>query len=140
MRCGVRQGDPLSPLIFVLVAKLLQAAINDAMRKHLLHHPFKDDHDTDFLVIQYADDMLIIMQACTTQASLMRGSSQIMLNLLGYASTFRNPQSCQSTLPWNSVKISQLSLAAPQAPCRSCKVGGQAGLGRQQWAPTPCRV
>lgn len=38
-RKGVRQGDPLSPLIFVLAADLLQAAINDAMNKQLMKCP-----------------------------------------------------------------------------------------------------
>lgn len=34
---GVRQGDPLSPLIFVLAADLLKAAVNDAFAKGLVH-------------------------------------------------------------------------------------------------------
>jgi hypothetical protein len=37
---GVRQGDPLSPLSFVLAADLLQSAINKAFKQGLLKAPF----------------------------------------------------------------------------------------------------
>jgi hypothetical protein len=48
---GVRQGDPLSPLIFVLAADLLQSAINKAFRDGLLQAPFSPDYGVDFPVI-----------------------------------------------------------------------------------------
>lgn len=36
---GVRQGDPLSPLLFVMSADLLQSVVNDAAHNDILHHP-----------------------------------------------------------------------------------------------------
>jgi hypothetical protein len=38
-RKGVRQSDPLSPLLFVLSADLLQSVLNSARRNNLLNLP-----------------------------------------------------------------------------------------------------
>lgn len=62
----------MSPFIFVLAADLLQSTINDAMRKNLLRHPLHPNTDSDFPVIQYADDKLIIILACTNQVTVMK--------------------------------------------------------------------
>ena len=45
---GVRQGDPLSPLLFVLVADPLQSIVNKAWLMGVLTHPISDTFGGDF--------------------------------------------------------------------------------------------
>ena len=69
---GVRQGDPLFPLIFVLAAALLQSAINDAFRRGLIHFPSPSNGNMDYPIVQYADDTLLLMPACPRQAVIIK--------------------------------------------------------------------
>lgn len=69
---GVRQGDPLSPLLFVLAADFLQSLLNKAKSLGLLHLPIPLQHNEDFPIIQYADDTLIIMEACSNQLFFLK--------------------------------------------------------------------
>lgn len=53
---GIRKGDPLSPLLFVLATDLLQSIINEARNRHLIKHPISDTFGGDYPIVQYADD------------------------------------------------------------------------------------
>jgi retron-type reverse transcriptase len=53
---GVRQSDPLSPLLFVLAADLLQTVVNRAWHAGILNYPLSDGFQDDYPIIQYADD------------------------------------------------------------------------------------
>ena len=66
-RRGVRQGVPLSPLLFVLAADFLQTILNNAMDQGLLQKPLNCPACPDFPVIQYAADTLVILQADANQ-------------------------------------------------------------------------
>ena len=69
---GVRQGDPLSPFLFVLAAKLVQYLVNDAYHQGHLHLPISQP-TSDFSIIQYTDDTLLLMQADAAQIAHLKG-------------------------------------------------------------------
>jgi hypothetical protein len=65
-RRGVRQGDPFSPILFVAGADLLQTMVNHLANDGVLVPPLPIPN-TAFPIVQYADDMLLILQACPVQ-------------------------------------------------------------------------
>jgi hypothetical protein len=70
------RGDTLSPLLFVLVADLLQSILNKAKDLNLLKLPLPLRHTSDFPIIQYADDTLIVMEACSNQLMVLKALLQ----------------------------------------------------------------
>jgi hypothetical protein len=67
----VHQGDPLSPLLFVGVSDLLQGMVNQLFHSGTLHAPLNIPN-TDFPIVQYADDTLLILQACPIQLAALK--------------------------------------------------------------------
>lgn len=72
-RRGLRQGDPISLYLFIIVADVLQLLIQQASRDGLLSHPITPNLTCP--VLQYADDTLILIkgyvQAMRTVKSIL---------------------------------------------------------------------
>ena len=112
---GVRQGDPLSPLLFFIAADLLQTILNETMRNGLISAPIHTNSDQDFPVIQYADDTVLVMQANAAQLHQLK-------NLLMYFSTYTGLRVNYEKfviVPINTANDKMLELAH----IMGCKVG-----------------
>jgi hypothetical protein len=68
---GLRQGDPLSLLLFILAAELLQVLVNKAADLDLLKRPIPQPSE-DFPIVQYMDGTLLILQADARQLVFLK--------------------------------------------------------------------
>jgi hypothetical protein len=82
-RRGVRQGDPLSPLLFVLAANLFQSILNKAKNVGILQLPIRVGYIEDFPIIQYADDTLLIMEVCPRQLIVLKSILNTFADSIG---------------------------------------------------------
>lgn len=64
---GVGRGDRLSPLLFLQAADLPHSILNKGKDVNLLKFPVPLSCSSDYPIIQYADDTLIVMEACSRQ-------------------------------------------------------------------------
>ena len=113
-RRGVRQGDPLSPLLFVLAAELLQHVVNDACIQGYLQIPITQPSN-DFPIIQYADDTLMLMQADANQLAHLK----VILDDFATSTGLKVNFSKSSMYSINVPEAIMVSLAA----VLSCQIG-----------------
>ena len=104
---GVRQGDPLSTLLFVLAADLLQSVLNQAKGNGLLSLPISLNHSQDFPILQYADDTFITMEARNDQLEALRN----ILNLFSISNGLKVNFSKSMIVPINMEQESSQALA-----------------------------
>lgn len=102
-RRGLRQGDPLSPYLFIIIADVLQRLIQQASREGLLRHPISSDCTCP--VLQYADDTLILVQGDTDSMRALKAILEKFSLATGLA--------CN----WACYKLSQVDFCAHAHPC-----------------------
>lgn len=94
---GVRQGEPLSPLLFVLAADFLQTLLIAACSDGDLDLPMPLRSDQDFPILQYADDTLIFLQGDADQLIFLKN----LLNKFGESTGLKVNYEKSSMVPIN---------------------------------------
>lgn len=104
---GVRQRDPLSPLLFVLGADLLQSIINKAYSKGVLSMPVPTPNN-DFPIIQYTDDTLLFLSSSSKELFCLKA----ILNTFPASTGLKINFNKSSMIPLNvdTEKVEHLSM------------------------------
>jgi hypothetical protein len=89
----------LSPLLFVLVAGLLQTIINSAMHRGILNLPIKERCGSDFPIVQYVDDTLLIMEACSRQLFALKALLNTFADSTGLRVNYHKSNIYQINVP-----------------------------------------
>jgi hypothetical protein len=90
---GLRQGDPLSPMLFILVMDVLGFMINKAVEENLLQPLAR--RSLQHRISIYADDVVIFLKPIAEDINLILG----ILDLFGTASGLKTNVQKSSVLP-----------------------------------------
>jgi hypothetical protein len=85
---GAPQGDPLSPLLFVLAADLLQTLINEAYGRNIISLPLNSSYGRQYPIVQYTDDTLLIMHVEAPQLVFLKSLLQTFASSTGLKVNF----------------------------------------------------
>jgi hypothetical protein len=69
---GLRQGDPLSPLLFKIVVDMLAILINRAKNEGHINGVVPHLVDDGLSILQYADDTIIFLEHDTERAKNLK--------------------------------------------------------------------
>jgi hypothetical protein len=104
---GVRQGDPLSLLLFVLAANLLQCIMNKAHAQGLFQLPIPSIDGAGYPIIQYADDTILVMKASQKELLFLKA----ILETLSQSTGLRVNHAKACLVPLNMDRDQALNLA-----------------------------
>jgi hypothetical protein len=80
MKCGLRQGDPMSPILFNIVADMLALLINSAKADGQIRGVILHPVDDGLSILQYADDTIIFLDHDLEQAKKNLSSFYVLLS------------------------------------------------------------
>jgi hypothetical protein len=108
-RKGVQQGDPLSHLVIVLAADLLQSLINAAYLSNLISLPLGSSYGQAYPIVKYADNTLIIMPTEAKQLFFLK----VLLHTFACSTCLKVNFSKSFLVPINIPDEKSIILAGP---------------------------
>ncbi|CAL2235433.1 unnamed protein product [Prunus armeniaca] len=70
--CGLRQGDPLSPYLFILISEVISRNVDDAVRRGCLHGVRLCRNGPTISHLLFADDSLFFIRATTQNCNVLK--------------------------------------------------------------------